>query len=47
MLGVKRSYGRALGSKHDTVDLLGAKMVIHEDKKPAPASQPKREKLEK
>lgn len=48
MLGAKRTHGRALGTKHNNVDLLGAKMVVHEDKKPATASASgKPEKLEK
>lgn len=47
MLGVKRSYGRALGSKHGGGDLLGAKMVSHEDKKPAAEPAEKKERLEK
>jgi hypothetical protein len=47
MLGSKRSHGRALGTKHSNVDLLGAKMVIHEDKKPVSEPEPKKTKLEK
>lgn len=47
MLGAKRTHGRALGTKHATVDLLGAKMVVHEGKKPASSAPEQKEKLEK
>jgi hypothetical protein len=47
MLGAKRSHSHAMGTKYNSVDLLGAKMVVHDDKKPKAASQDKAAKLEK
>ena len=47
MLGAKRSHSQALGSKHNNVDLIGAKMIMHADKKAATSSEHKAAKLEK
>eukprot|EP00873_Tetraselmis_striata_P034696 jgi/Tetstr1/454960/TSEL_041821.t1 len=46
MLGAKRTHGRALGTKHANVDLLGAKMVVHDGKKPSSSVSEQKEKLE-